>query len=178
MLAAKKLGSRSTLLLTNVGSLGSTFSCLKWLNSGALLGLQTPAGGSCELGKGSVCNRHCACLILAQPQRADSGPALSGAKEPVGAGCGPSGLVSVWGPKGSKDACLKARLIPPNQALGGFSRLPPQGWEALSLGSCLQGLGVLPGLHLTLFPSFHILIPVTPLTHPLTPIQLSHYHPG
>lgn len=87
---------------------------------------RAPVGGSCELksGKGSICNRCCACVIPAQPQREDSGHALSRDGEPVSARCVPPRLVSVQGPMGSEGACLKAGLTPPNPALGGFSPLP------------------------------------------------------
>ena len=82
-----------------------------------------------------MCDRCCVCVTPAQPQREDSGPAVSKGREPVGAGCGPPRLVSVQGPTESKDASLKAGLTLPNEALGSFSTLPPQRREALRLGS-------------------------------------------
>lgn len=77
-------------------------------------GLQWKDHVSQRLGKGFVCNRCCACVIPAQPQREDSGPALSKGRESVGARYSSSGLVSVQGPtglcggEGPRMLCLKA----------------------------------------------------------------------
>ena len=88
------------------------FWCPAWLT-----GPQREDHMSQRLGKGSVCNRCCACVIPAQHQWEDSGPACSRDREPVGAGCGPSGLVSVQSPTGSEGACLKAGLTPQTKPL-------------------------------------------------------------
>lgn len=87
-----------------------------------------------SLGK-AVYNWCCACVIAAQPQWKDWGPALSREREPNSARCVPSGLVSVQGPMGSEGACLKAGLTPPNPAVTGFSPLRCRR-EALHLGLC------------------------------------------
>ena len=66
------------------------------------------------------------------------------------------------------------RADTPNQVVGDFSPLPLQGREALNLGSCLQGLGLPPGLPLTVFlSSLSLFSP----PHPLIPPQLCHHHP-
>lgn len=139
------------------------FWCLAWPT-----GLQWKDHVSQRLGKGFVCNRCCACVIPAQPQREDSGPALSRGREPVGARCSSSGLVSVRGPtagEGPRILVLRQADVPkPGTATSGE--------ESPELRVTLTGLP------LTLFPSSHVPIPVPPLIHPLIPLQLRHYHPG
>lgn len=63
-------------------------------------------------------------MTPAQPQREDQGPALPSDREPISAGRGPSGLVSIWGSAGSEGACLKAGLIRSQDSLPPSSLLP------------------------------------------------------
>lgn len=107
------------------------------------------------LGK-AVCNWCCACVIAAQPQWKDSGPALSREREPISVRRVPFGLVSLQGPTGSEGACLKAGLKLRNPAVGGFSPLPCRR-EALHLGLCSSH-------PLTIFPAARIPSPLTLLT--------------
>lgn len=88
------------------------FGCPAWP-----MGAQWEDHVSQGLGKVSVCKRCCACVIPAQSWWETSGPARSRDGEPGGAGCSPSGLVSVQSPKGSEGVCLKAGLTPQTKPL-------------------------------------------------------------
>lgn len=88
------------------------FWCPAWLT-----GPQWDSHVSQSLSKHLVCNSCRACVISAQHQWEEPGPADSRGRETIRAGCGSSGLVSVQGPVRSASAYLKAGLTPQTKLL-------------------------------------------------------------